>query len=53
MKDVESESHSDGTIGLACKRSNLKLDKLTIYVCEWRFGYGQIISAGATWSLLM
>jgi hypothetical protein len=32
MKDVESESHSDGTIDLVCKRSNLKLDKLTTYV---------------------
>jgi hypothetical protein len=32
MKDVESESHSDGTTGLVCKRSNLKLDKLTTYV---------------------
>ena len=32
MKDVESESHSDGTIALVSKRSNLKLDKLTTYV---------------------
>jgi hypothetical protein len=32
MKDVESQRNSDGGIALVSKRSNLKLDKLTIYV---------------------
>jgi hypothetical protein len=32
MKDVEFQRNSDGGITLVSKRSNLKLDKLTIYV---------------------
>jgi hypothetical protein len=32
MKDVESRRNSDGVVTLTCKRSNIKLDKLTTYV---------------------
>lgn len=32
MKDVETASSSDGAIAIVCKRTNLKLDKLTTYV---------------------
>lgn len=32
MQDVESASSSDGGLALVCKRTNLKLDKLTTYV---------------------
>ncbi len=32
MKDVETVSSGDGTISLVCKRTNIKLDKLTTYV---------------------
>jgi len=32
MKDVESRHNNDGAITLICKRSNLKVDKMTTYV---------------------
>jgi hypothetical protein len=32
MKNVESERGQDGAIAIVCKHSNLKLDKLTVYV---------------------
>jgi hypothetical protein len=32
MRDVETVSRGDGTISLVCKRTNIKLDKLTTYV---------------------
>ncbi len=32
MKDVETARSEDGAIYIVCKRSNIKLDKLTIYV---------------------
>jgi len=32
MKDVESLRNSDGVVTLTCKRSNIKLDKMTTYV---------------------
>jgi hypothetical protein len=32
MKDVDASTNNDGTLELVSKRSNIKLDKLTIYV---------------------
>lgn len=32
MKDIEPVRNSDGSITLACQRSNIKLDKLTTYI---------------------
>ncbi len=32
MKNVESKRNQDGSVAITCKRSNIKLDKLTTYV---------------------
>jgi hypothetical protein len=32
MKNVESTRNNDGAVAITCKRSNIKLDRLTLYV---------------------